>query len=128
MEAATAPKPPTLNSDDLRAKIRSLPAINGWEWIKAGCQLFKLAPLHAAVVGFLMVLMPVLLSMVPAVGFLLSSLFTPVLTAGSFLVWEGLQRTGKLEIEDYFAGFRLRLESLVDGVCSACLLSQFWSP
>jgi len=100
-------------SDDIRSKIRSLPASNGWGWIKAGWQLFKMAPLHATVVGLLMVLMPVILSLVPAVGFLLSTLFTPVLVAGSFLVWEGLQRTGKLEIEDYFAGFRLRLEQLV---------------
>ena len=113
MEQNTSSHQTLSTSMDVRSKIRALPASNGLSWIKAGWQLFKMAPLHAAVVGLLILLVPVVFSMVPAVGFLLSTLFTPVLTAGGFLVWEGLQRTGKLEIEDYFAGFRLKLESLV---------------
>lgn len=102
----------TPTARELRSRLRSLPAGNGWLWIKAGWELFKLSPLQACVASLLLILVPLLGLIIPQVGSLISTLLAPTIAAGTFLLWEGLQRTGKLKLEDILGGFNLEFKNL----------------
>jgi uncharacterized membrane protein len=81
------------------------PAGHGWQWIVGGFELFKGAP--AAWIGAVVVLMllNVLMSLVPMLGGILSTLVGPVFLGGLMLGAHAQAGGGRLRVEDLFAGF-----------------------
>ncbi len=94
-------------------QIRSLPSKNGFIWLKAGWQLFKLAPGMAVLSSILMGFCSLLTAIVPVIGSVASTLLSPALVAGAFLIWQGLQQRGRIDLEDLFYGFKKHFEKLL---------------
>jgi uncharacterized membrane protein len=63
--------------------------------------------------SLILVLVPFIGLVIPQVGSLISTLLAPTIAAGAFLLWEGLQRTGKLKLEDILGGFNLEFKNLL---------------
>jgi hypothetical protein len=93
--------------------LRALPFSNGFLWVKSGWAFFKLSPGKALLSALILTLTSLFLALIPGIGFFASTLLAPCLTAGAFLTWQGFQKNGFIELEDLFAGFRTRLETLI---------------
>ncbi|MBC7794647.1 MAG: hypothetical protein H7Z43_13160 [Clostridia bacterium] len=91
---------------------RAVDVSAGVDWIKSGFRMFFAAPLPwlVAIAAFFGAV--VVLSFIP---FLNLALFIggPVVTAGFFAAGEKLSRTGKLDVSDFFRGFRERTGELL---------------
>lgn len=94
-----------LVDDDPMTGPHTVPAGHGWEWIKLGFEIFKQSPL--AWVGAFVVfsLISILLSLVPMLGGLLSSLLGPVLLGGLMLGAHAQSSGGYFRVGHLFEGF-----------------------
>jgi len=106
------PNPGTPYSQVVQS-LRALPFGNGFLWVKSGWAFFKLSPGKAILSALILTLTSLFIAFIPGIGFFTSTLLAPCLTAGAFLIWQGFQKTGVLELEDLFGGFRNRLETLL---------------
>ncbi len=91
---------------------RAVDAGQGVEWLKAGFRMFFAQPLNwliglAAMFGVIIVM-----SLIPFVN-LLVGLINPIFMAGFFNAGERQSTTGKLDIGDFFRGFREKTKELI---------------
>lgn len=93
--------------------IRTVPLARGLDWITEGFALFRLNPLIWIVnfVIFLGLLM--VLSLIPLLGAVASTLLQPVLVGGMLLGCRALERGQELRIEHLFDGFKQNLHPLL---------------
>lgn len=91
--------------DDPMTGPHTVPAGHGWEWIKLGFAIFKQSPIAwiGAVVVFSLI--SILLSLIPMLGGLLSSLVGPVLLGGLMLGAHAQASGGSFRVGHLFDGF-----------------------
>lgn len=92
---------------------RAVETGQGWQWISAGYALFRKQP--ALWIGMLVVLIIIflLLSLVPVVGALATSLLFPVFGAGFIIACQTLDQGGEMEFAHMFAGFKRNTGNLI---------------
>ncbi|MGB5831326.1 MAG: BPSS1780 family membrane protein [Thiohalocapsa sp.] len=98
------PRDTTLDDNPMTGP-HGVQAGHGWQWIRSGFDLFKRAPL--AWIGAVVVLMliNILVSLVPMIGGLVSSLIGPIFLGGLMLGAHAQASGGTLKVGDLFAGF-----------------------
>lgn len=92
---------------------RKVSAGHGWEWLATGWHLFKRNPGTWILIGLIFLGILMLSSWIPIVGFLASSIVSPVLLGGVMLGCASLERGGSIEVSHLFAGFREKTTPLV---------------
>lgn len=92
---------------------RSLPAGQGWQWIKQGYAIFMKAPLLWIVLLMICFAAGALLSAIPVVGDVLASLLMPVIVAGLMTGCRALEKDDELELAHLFSGFKQHTSQLV---------------
>jgi hypothetical protein len=92
---------------------RRVSAGRGWAWLATGWDLFKRNPGNWILIGLIFFGILMLASWVPVIGFLVSSVLSPVLLGGVMLGCASLERGGPIEISHLFAGFREKTTPLV---------------
>jgi uncharacterized membrane protein len=92
---------------------RKVPAGHGWLWLAIGWDLFKRKPGAWILIALIFFGVLMLASWVPVIGFLASSLLSPVLLGGTMLGCASLERGGSIEVSHLFAGFREKTTPLV---------------
>jgi hypothetical protein len=92
---------------------RSVPATNGWQWIKGGFDLFRQNPVIWIALFFIYLLLCMALSVVPVVGPIAVNLLAPVFMAGFMLGCQALENGEELEINHLFAGFKQNTSQLI---------------
>jgi uncharacterized membrane protein len=92
---------------------RKVPAGHGWEWLAAGWDLFKRNPGTWILIGLIFFGILMLSSWVPVIGFVASSVLSPVLLGGAMLGCASLEQGGSIEVSHLFAGFREKTTPLV---------------
>lgn len=109
------------NDIEVGGAIQHWPALQGWRWLVAGFGLFKQAA--GIWVGMLVLwfALGALVAVLPFGG-LVSSLFSPVVTAGFLIACQALERGEKLQFGYLFAGFRSERAGALVGLGFASLL------
>ncbi len=92
---------------------RSVAIGNGLQWITAGWQMFRRAPLVWVTITVTLMLIWLVLLSIPKLGPLLFNLLFPVFFAGLMLGCRALEQGKKLDIGYLFAGFRENASALV---------------
>ena len=85
---------------------RSVAAGRGWDWIASGWELFKkqVGMWIALLILFLVVM--AVISVIPVLGGIATTLLTPVFSAGLFVAAKAVDEGRSLEFGQLFAGFR----------------------
>ena len=93
--------------------IKSVPFINGWQWVVAGFRLYRENPVMWVIlfVIYFVIMLPV--SMVPIIGSVTSTLLAPVFAAGMMLGCRAMEQEQDLEINHLFAGFKQNTAQLI---------------
>lgn len=99
--------------EGLLADARTVRAGNGWQWI-TDAWLFT-GPQRWTFLGVfvLYIVITIAFGLVPLIGFIVSALLTPVVTAGFWVGCDAVRRGGTLEVECLFAGFRRQTGRLI---------------
>lgn len=99
--------------NELVLSALSQPAGAGIAWLRGGWELFKLAP--GLWIGLLLALFVIsfVLGLIPYVGFLLSSLLSPLFLAGLMLGCKAVDEGEPLRFDHLFAGFAANPGSLL---------------
>jgi len=90
-----------------------LQAGQGWQWIKQGYALFMKAPLLWVALIVICFVAGAILSAIPVVGDILSSLLMPAVVAGLMTGCRALEQDEELELAHLFNGFKHRTSQLV---------------
>ncbi len=90
-----------------------LQAEQGWQWIKQGYALFMKAPLLWIVLLVICFIVGAVVSSLPVVGDLVSSLLTPLVLVGLMTGCRALEKDDELELAHLFSGFKQRTTELV---------------
>ena len=96
----------------LRQPPASVPAGNGAAWWSEGWRLFAQSPGVWIAITVLFVVIMVMLSIVPVIGSVATTLLAPVLAGGVVSGCRTVDRGGNLSINHLFAGFADRLAPL----------------
>jgi len=94
-------------------EARSLPAGQGWQWIKQGFALFMQAPLLWVVLLIVCFFAAIALSLIPMIGEPLTTLLMPMVVVGVMAGCRELQRGEALELAHLFSGFQRRTSQLI---------------
>ncbi|MFZ5755903.1 MAG: BPSS1780 family membrane protein [Pseudomonadota bacterium] len=100
----------------LRAEPAKLRAGAGADWISAGWELFKSAPMLLVLVFVLYLVLSLAAAMIPVVGDLFMSLTFGLWSAAFYLMGDKLRRGESIGIGDLFAGFQHRQAGRLFGV------------
>jgi len=104
---------PESQAGNFHAKGRTVAAGRGWDWIVEAFALFLKQPgiwiLAAVALGVIFIV----ISMIPILGSLASTLLFPIFGGGLMLGCKALDQGGALEFEHLFAGFKQRTGDLV---------------
>jgi hypothetical protein len=105
--------PGSLPDGGFIAEGRGVPAGNGWTWIAdawafTGEQRFTFVGIFV-----LFVLIQIVANIIPLIGPLAVTLFSPVLVGGFLLGCDAVRRGGRLEVGHLFAGFQRHTGKLV---------------
>lgn len=92
---------------------RAVPAGQGWQWLATGWDLFKRNPGAWILITLIFLGIVMLCSSIPFIGFVATSVLSPVLLGGVMLGCAELERGGSIEVSHLFAGFREKTSSLV---------------
>lgn len=84
---------------------QSVPAGNGLAWIGRGWWHFKQAPLAWIVVMIVWIVLSLVVSMIPLLGFIAVTLLTPTLIAGLMVGCHEQDQGGDFSVSHLFAGF-----------------------
>ena len=93
--------------------VRTVDAGQGWAWILSGFELFKKQPGNWIVIVIVLFVINVVLSFIPILGAIATFLLMPVFVGGLMLGCQSLARSGTLEINHLFAGFKTQTGNLV---------------
>ncbi len=94
-------------------EVRVVAAGRGWQWIVDGFALFRKTPAMWLALTILLFLIWVMSIILPLLGTLLFSLFTPVFFAGLMAGCRAVENGEALEIRHLFAGFKQQTAPLV---------------
>lgn len=75
-------------------RTKQVPAKNGWWWMKKGTVLFRKEPVLWLAMAFVYLLMAILLSQIPFIGWLILVLFTPLCMLGALSVAQAQDVSG----------------------------------
>ncbi|KZE28915.1 BPSS1780 family membrane protein [Crenobacter luteus] len=92
---------------------RRVAAGRGWRWIVEAFELVRAQPLTWALMALAYFAITLLLSLLPLVGDVATTLTAPLFTAAFVLAAVKVEQGGELEIGDLFAGFRVRTGPLL---------------
>jgi uncharacterized membrane protein len=92
---------------------RRLQAGQGWQWIKQGYALFMKAPLLWVALIVICFVAGALLSAIPVVGDILSSLLMPPVVVGLMTGCRAVEKGEELELAHLFNGFKQHTSQLV---------------
>ena len=117
----------------LALPARRCPAGAGWSWIVHGWRLFARAPLMWILAILVWLVIAVVANFIPFVGGLVFQVLQPAIVAGFVIACRAIETGGDFELEQLFAGFRIRFGSLlIVGLivlgCSILILMVFGSP
>lgn len=90
-----------------------VPAMNGWNWIAGGFQLFRQSPVIWIVLFLIYLLVGMGLSIIPVVGPIMLNLLAPVFIAGFMVGCRALDAGEDLEINHLFEGFKYNTAQLI---------------
>jgi uncharacterized membrane protein len=91
----------------------TLPSGRGSAWWSEGWRLFAAAPGVWIAITLIFVVLTVMMSLIPMIGSLASTLLAPVFAGGVLLGCRAIDRGGALAVTHLFAGFADRLGPLV---------------
>ena len=94
-------------------RSRAVSAASGFEWLKQGWVLFLVNPAIWVAIALLLLLILIGVQIVPWVGTLATFLLTPLLVAGLLQAARKASDGVKLELTDFFVGFRKNSRNLV---------------
>ncbi|MDD2834034.1 MAG: BPSS1780 family membrane protein [Methylotenera sp.] len=94
-------------------KVRQVPALNGYQWIMQGIDLFRLNPVMWVILLVLYLLIMIPVSLIPVLGSIASTLLAPVFAAGMMWGCRALSRNQDLEINHLFQGFKQNTSQLI---------------
>jgi len=107
------PQPPMVFDGDLIPEGRGVPAGKGWRWI-ADAWAFTGQQRGTFIGVFLLyIVVLIVLGIVPFIGFLTSTLLTPVINGGLQLGFDTVRRGGQLEVGCLFSAFRNHAGKLI---------------
>ncbi|MDY6943159.1 MAG: BPSS1780 family membrane protein [Pseudomonadota bacterium] len=86
----------------------SVPASDGWTWIKQGWGMFVKNPGMWIVLILVLIVIWVVASAIPYIGGLALALISPVLVGGLYLAIDTAERGGELELSKLFSCFQDR--------------------
>jgi hypothetical protein len=103
-------------------KVRDLPAVHGWYWVRDAFKLFTKSPaLWIALIVVLFIIW-IASSIVPIIGQVVVAVLYPVFIAGLMAGARKVQKDGELELADLFSAFRENLKPIaIVGVISLVL-------
>lgn len=105
--------PGSFVSGDFLPEGYKVPAGNGWDWILAGWELFKLNPGMWIGLTLVYMLIALVAGLIPFIGGLITNLFMPVVMGGIMIGCRDLEEGKELQISHLFAGFSDHLGQLV---------------
>ncbi|OOZ37057.1 hypothetical protein BOW51_04265 [Solemya velesiana gill symbiont] len=91
----------------------SVPAGNGWRWITKGFGLFRQNPVAWILALVVWIVILLILSMVPLVGSLATTLLSPVIGAGFMIGCSAQDRGEDFTVSHLFSGFQQNFGQLV---------------
>lgn len=100
-------------SDTGYRNVNTVPAIHGWNWVRAGFALFRRSPTMWAFLAMSYILLMQLLGMIPILGWLAATVLIPVFSASFMIASRELDHGGKLRIDLLFSGFKSNLPALL---------------
>ena len=100
-------------SADFHAEGRTVAAGRGWDWIVEAFALFRKQPGMWILIVVLAAVIFVVISVIPVLGSLASTLLVPIFAAGLMLGCRTQEQGGTLELAHLFAGFKQRTGDLV---------------
>ena len=92
---------------------RRRPAGHGVTWVSEGWRLFMRAPLSWVLVTVVFVVLYIVVSLVPFVGWIVDNLLVPVLLGGLMLGCARIERGEAFSVSDLFSGFSQRAGPLM---------------
>jgi len=95
------------------AEGQSVPAGNGWSWIRDGFAMFREQPGTWILIVIVFVVIAIVMGLIPFVGSLALQLLTPVFTGGVMLGCRQIEEGGEFSVGTLFAGFSNRGGQLV---------------
>ncbi|HEX7557981.1 MAG TPA: BPSS1780 family membrane protein, partial [Usitatibacter sp.] len=116
MSTTGSPVPAAVAADaDLKLVLpgRTRPAGDGVKWIGDGWPYFTKAPLMWILALVILIVIWVVLSFLPYIGWIAKQLVMPVFYAGLMVACRSLERGGEFEIEHLFAGFKTQFVNLM---------------
>lgn len=126
--AATESPPPASDADPYRVTERtrnvepepggelapmSVPAGHGWSWIADGFDLFRRSPLSWLGAIIVFGILTFLLNILPVIGPLIVTLFSPVIGAGFMIGCRDQDHGGNFKVAHLFSGFQENLKQLL---------------
>nr|WP_320134797.1 BPSS1780 family membrane protein [uncultured Amphritea sp.] len=111
-QAPEAELTPEYDDDELTGPS-SVPMTNGWRWLAGGFNHFKQNPVAWIVAIILWGVLSAVISIIPVVGSLVITLFTPVITAGFMLGCQAQEEGDDFRIGHLFSGFSSDVGQLV---------------
>jgi uncharacterized membrane protein len=112
-QTSSAPPPSDRAAVRFDLRGRTVDAGDGWRWIVDGWDLFRREPGMWILLVVLFVLVVVVVGALPVVGGAAAALIAPVLSGGLMIACKAVDEGGSLQIEQLFAGFRHKTQSLV---------------
>lgn len=85
----------------------------GWTWIAQGWKLFTRAPLMWILSILVWFVIAIVANFIPFVGGLAFQVLQPAIVAGFVIACRAIETGGDFELEQLFAGFRIRFGSLL---------------
>jgi uncharacterized membrane protein len=93
--------------------IKSVPFMHGWHWIVAGFRMYRENPVMWVILFVIYFVIMVVVSKLPIVGGVASTLLAPVFAAGMMLGCRAMEKEQDLEINHLFAGFKQNTAQLI---------------
>jgi len=93
--------------------MNTVPAANGWNWVRSGFALFRKNPAMWAFLVFCYIMLMQLLGMIPVLGWFAATVLIPVFSASFMIISQEFDRGNKPGIRLLFSGFRSNLPALL---------------
>lgn len=92
---------------------KSLPGGAGWDWMAGGWRLFLKSPLMWIVSLVILFVIAIVAAFIPFIGSLAFQIMQSVFAGGFIAACRNIERGGEFELENLFAGFKVRFVPLL---------------
>lgn len=93
--------------------MNTVPAVNGWNWVRTGFALFRRSPAMWAFLALSYIMLMQLLGMIPVMGWFAATVLIPVFSASFMIASRELDQGRKLRFDLLFSGFKSNLPALL---------------